>query len=186
VAEDNEKWITVRGRHIKIENGETVKDAIARSINKVDATKSVDKLRDKNPTGFKQKAVVIDLNADIQKRFDNATPNEQRKIVKDYIMDNLRGKYPTNDGIEVAITGTTAKKYTNKAPVSKLRVAPELARLIQQSTLSGVVDAKHKSFDKFMYYDVKFSIGNETYSGVLNIGVSNNGDAILYDLNQIK
>ena len=57
--------------------------------------------------------VEVDLTADIQKQFDKATPKERQDIAFNYIMNNLRGKYPTNDGRVILIERVGAKKMKN-------------------------------------------------------------------------
>lgn len=81
------------------------------------------------------------MNADIQKQFDRATPQERVKIAFKYIMDNLRGKYPAEDGRVVAIEKVGADKMSHTLNETKIRVLPELAKLIEAGELEGIVDA---------------------------------------------
>jgi len=131
--------------------------------------------------------VKIDMKADIQKAISDAkTANEERKVVREYMKKHLRGIYTTSDGREVMISGTTAKKYTSKAPVIKLRAAPELVAMLKHSTFLGVVDAVHDSFSKFAYYETHFEINDEQYVAEINVGITRENESILYDLNQIR
>ena len=138
---------------------------------------------DKRSGGESRKIVSVDLDSDIQKKLDGITPNEQRKIIFDYIMENLRGKYPADDGREIAVSGVTADKYTNKAPEIKLRAAPEIESLIKAAKLDNVVDVTHSKYKQFAYYNVAFQVGKDVFEGKLNIGIQKNGVATLYDLN---
>jgi len=135
------------------------------------------------------KIVKVDMNADIQKQFDSATPQERVKIAFKYIMDNLRGKYPAEDGRVVAIEKVGADKMSHTLNETKIRVLPELAKLIEAGELEGIVDAQkddgksHRLFKKFAYYKVPFQIGKDKYIGRLNVGIRENGSSTLYDLN---
>lgn len=132
---------------------------------------------------LKQSTVKIDLDSDIQKQFEKATPHEKQKLAFDYIMDNLRGRYPSEDGRTIAIERVGADKITHTKNETKIKVTPALADLIQSCKFKKIVDAEHKLFDKFAYYDVEFEIADEKYEGVLNVGIRKNGESSLYDLN---
>lgn len=135
------------------------------------------------------RVVKVDMDADIQKQFDMATPQERAKIAFKYIMDNLRGKYPAKDGRIVAIEKVGADKMSHTLNETKIRVLPELAQLIEAGELEGVVEAKkdgeqpHKLFEKFAYYKVPFQIRDDKYIGRLNVGIRKDGSSTLYDLN---
>ena len=127
--------------------------------------------------------VEVDLTADIQKQFDNATPKERSKIAYKYIMDNLRGKYPAHDGREITISSVGADKMSHTTHIEKIRVLPELAYLIQAGRARGVVNVEHIKFDKMAYYDVAFKVGNDYYRALLNVGIRKDGISTLYDIN---
>ncbi len=129
--------------------------------------------------------VEVDLTADIQKQFDKATPEERRKIAFDYIMDNLRDKYPARDGRLISIGKVGAKKIKNTLYEPKIRVIPELAYLIQSGKFDSIRDVEHKIFKQFAYYKVSFRIGDHKYNALLNVGIRENGDSTLYELNKI-
>lgn len=135
------------------------------------------------------KIVKVDMDADIQKQFDRATPKERQNIAFRYIMDNLRGKYPAEDGRVVAIEKVGADKISHTLNETKIRVVPELAKLIEAGELEGVVEAKkegeqhHKLFTHFAYYNVPFKIGTDTFVGRLNVGIRADGSSTLYDIN---
>lgn len=130
--------------------------------------------------------VEVDLTADIQKQFDKATPKERQDIAFNYIMNNLRGKYPTNDGRVISIERVGAKKMKNTLKEAKIRVIPELRYLIQSGRFENIKEVDHKIFKKFAYYRVAFRIGDNKYNALLNVGIRENGDSTLYELNKIE
>lgn len=133
--------------------------------------------------------VKVNLDADIQREFDRATPKERQKIAFNYIMRNLRGKYPMGDGRIVAIERVGADKMSHTLIETKIRVLPELAQLITTGEFEGIVDSNkgngmsHSLFVSFAYYKVRFQIGSESYVGLLNVGIRADGSSTLYDLN---
>lgn len=129
------------------------------------------------------KTVEVRMDTAIQRQFDNATPKERSKIAYRYIMDNLRGKYAADDGRTITISGVGADKMSHTTNETKIRVLPELARLIEAGKLQGIKDVEHKKFSKFAYYDVSFQIGKERYTALLNVGIRANGESTLYDIN---
>lgn len=131
----------------------------------------------------KNSVVKIDLNTDIHKKLTASKDiNTKRKIVLDYILNNLRGKYPTSDGRIVAVERLGAKKLVMGNEL-KIKVLPELANLIMASRFKNIIDVKHRHFKQMAYYDVSFEVENITYEGILNIGIRENKEATLYDLN---
>ena len=131
-----------------------------------------------------RKYVDVDLSAEIQKRLSNAADaKEEERIVRDYVLRELRGEYHTPDGRIVDITRRGAKKITNGAPVIKLRVTPYLAQLIETGRFQRIIDANHKTYKQFAFYDAVFKIGNNWYGGTLNIGVREDDTSSLYDIN---
>lgn len=154
----------------------------------VDDLKLQEKIAEKKKA-LTNKVVKVDMDADIQKQFDRATPKDRQYIAFKYIMDNLRGKYPAEDGRVVAIEKVGADKMSHTLNETKIRVLPELAKLIEAGELEGVVEAQkeggqsHKLFKKFAYYKVPFQIGEDKYIGRLNVGIREDGSSTLYDLN---
>lgn len=130
--------------------------------------------------------VEVDLTADIQKQFDKATPKERQDIAFNYIMNNLRGKYPTNDGRVISIERVGAKKMKNTLKEAKIRVIPELRYLIQSGRFENIKEVDHKIFKKFAYYRVAFRIGDNKYNALLNVGIRPDNKCTLYDINQFK
>lgn len=130
--------------------------------------------------------IKINLDADIQKQFDNASPKERSKIAFDYMMKNLRGKYMTEDKEEVRIERVGAKEISHTLYEPKIRVSPELGRLIENSRFLDLRKADHGIFNKFAYYEARVAIGRDIYSAILNIGIRTNGESTLYDVNQFK
>lgn len=130
--------------------------------------------------------VKVNLDADIQKQFDNATPQERSKIAYRYIMDRLRGKYSTTEKREVRIERVGAKEISHTLFEPKIRVVPELGQMIETGNLIDVSVAEHGRFKEFAYYEVYVNIGKDTYRAVLNVGIRENGDSTLYDINQFQ
>lgn len=133
-----------------------------------------------------ERIVEVNLDAEIQRQFDKATPKERSKIAFHYVMDNLRGKYPTKDNREVFVERVGAKEMTHTLYEPKIRVIPELGKLIRAGEFIKISMAEHGQFKEFAYYKVDIKIANDTYSAVLNIGIRDNGDSTLYDINQFK
>jgi hypothetical protein len=135
-----------------------------------------------------EKYIRIDLDTEIQKQFDSATPYERRKIAFEYVKKNLRASYAASDARIVTIDNRGANKITDTFNETKIRLSPELANFIEVGTLKNIVEAKHKIYDKFAYYKVEFVINNNGqdiwYDALLNIGIiSQKGYASLYDIN---
>ena len=133
--------------------------------------------------------IVIDMDTDYQRAISDAvTPNEQRKIGRDYIMKNLRGIYILSDGKKVMISRKTAEEYTHKAPELKLRAIPELANMLMNSTLINVRCSYklRKNFKYFEYYGTPFEINGTQYVAELNIGITAENEVVLYDVNKFK
>ena len=177
------KWITVNGAHIPIKEGQTAEEAKKEFFAKQNKSSTWDGEKKKLPT---KKVVKVKLDASIQKEFDNATPKERQEIAFKYIMDNLRGKYPAEDGRTVAIERVGADKMSHSYNEIKIKVLPELKELIEAGRLRGVIDVNHKLFTQMAYYDVDFKIGEEQYKSRLNVGIRKNGDSTLYDINPIE
>lgn len=138
----------------------------------------------------KARIVQVNLDADVQKQLNAAsTPKERQTIAFRYIMDNLRGKYAAEDGRTIAIEKVGADKMSHTLNETKIRVLPELARLIKMGKSEGIVEANkpdgkpHKQFTHFAYYRVVFQIGNDIFVGKLNVGIRADGSSTLYDLN---
>lgn len=132
----------------------------------------------------KNGVVEINLDTEIQKQFDRATPKERTKIAYKYIKDNLRGKYQNNQGIEVLIQESTANKISHTFFEQKIRTSPQLADLIKAGKFIKTEKAEHKLFNRFSYYDVLIKIKDNTYKATLNIGVNKANECVLYDINQ--
>lgn len=189
MSEQKGKWRTICGRRVFIAEGQTLREAMQASgkFSKSDIKTATEK-PDKKKASTK-KVVKVNLEADVQKQFDKATPKEREKIAFRYIMDNLRGKYAAEDGREITIERVGADKMSHTLNETKIRVLPELAKLIEAGKSEGVVEAKkpdgkpHKLFTHFAYYRVAFQIGNDTFVGKLNVGIRADGSSTLYDIN---
>jgi len=131
--------------------------------------------------------VDVDLTTDIQRLLQaTASINERRKIAYDYIKDNLRGRYSIDGKMEIFVTKRSADKLTNAAPDIRLNVIPELANIIRIGKHPIIKDAEHSLFVKFAYYDVHFKLGSDYYTAKMNVGIRENGEGILYQINQFK
>ena len=178
------------GGKFKYKDGAGENDKLRESIKKYSDTPSEDMAamgvspHKKLPSA--EKIVEVNLDADIQKQFDNATPKERQKIAFRYIMDNLRGKYPMHDGRIVAIERVGADKLTHTFDERKIRVLPELKTLLEFGKLRGVIDVQHKLFSQMAYYDCEFKIKENHFKARLNIGIRKNGDSTLYDIKPIE
>lgn len=133
-----------------------------------------------------KKVVKIDMNADVQKRLNAAkTAKERQQIAFRYIMDNLRGQYEALDGRTVAIERVGADKMTYRDNKDKLRVCPALADMIKAGEYDHSAPAEEKAnkkFEEFAYYKVSVKMGEEVYTGMLNVGIRKDGSSTLYDL----
>ncbi|MDR2728902.1 MAG: hypothetical protein LBB56_07195 [Chitinispirillales bacterium] len=138
-----------------------------------------------------RKYVDVDLSAEVQKQLDKAAnAKEERKIIFQYILKYLKDKkYLTTDNRFVEINRLGAKKITHGASLIKLRVTPHLAELIEIGEFQELVEAKpdkqHK-FKHFAYYNVIFKVADTWYKGTLNIGILENGESRLYELNPFR
>jgi len=129
--------------------------------------------------------VDVDLTTDIQKKLWSADSiNERRRIAYYYIMGNLRGEYPTNDGRTVSINQRSANELTHGAPDIRIKVIPELVNIIKAGNRLAIKDAVHKQFSQFAYYDVLLKVGDEYYTANINIGIRKSGESVLYQINQ--
>ena len=148
---------------------------------------SVDDLRLQKLYETKKSASIkVNMDTDIQKQLNDATTSKERqRLVFRYIMDNLRGQYSAPDGRTVAIERVGADKMTYQDIPIKLRVCPSLAEMIQAGQFQYIVKAEEKKnqrFKEFAYYKVNLQMGDEFYSGLLNVGIRENGSSTLYDL----
>lgn len=142
---------------------------------------------DKLKSTSQDNVVEVDMSAEVQKQLSAAqTPKERQEIAFRYIMDNLRGRYPMNDGRIVAVERVGADKMAHSYDERKIRVLPELKKLIDAGRLRGVIDVQHRLFAQIAYYDVEFRINNERYKARLNVGIRSNGDSTLYDIKPIE
>ena len=132
------------------------------------------------------KVVEINLDLDIQKKFNNATPKERTKLAYKYIKDNLRGKYLTQNNIEVSIHDSSANKISHTLFEPKIRTTPQLAEIINKGKFVETKKANHSKFNRFIYYEVNIKLGNTNYSATINVGVNKQNECVLYDVNQFK
>ncbi len=131
--------------------------------------------------------VDVDLTTDIHRMLQaTASVNERRKIAYGYIMNNLRGRYSIDGNQEIFVTKRSADKLTNAAPDIRLNVIPELADIIRIGKHPIIKDAEHSLFVKFAYYDICFKLGSDYYTATMNVGIRENGEGVLYQINRFK
>jgi hypothetical protein len=133
------------------------------------------------------KYVDVDLARDVQKKLDAAgTIQEKRRIALQHIMDNLRGKYATNDGRTVEVNRRSANELTFGAPEIRLRAVPELENIIKTGNLKEIKPAEYGIFENFAYYEAMIKIGDDYYSALINIGVKQDGGSFMYQINKFE
>jgi hypothetical protein len=131
--------------------------------------------------------VDVDLTTDVQRKLQETdSMSEKRQLVYKHVLENLRGKYTTRDGREVNVTRKSADELTFSAHKDSIRVIPELANIIKVGKLTDIKAVKHKIFSKFAYYDVDLKVGDSYYTANMNIGIKEDGESVLYQINQFK
>lgn len=138
------------------------------------------------------KYVNIDTDQDI---FKGKNLYEQNKIAKQYILDNFRGKELSINDENVNITRTTANEYTHprttlqkKDASSKMKASTELDNLlsISEYKYSKPDDGRHSfAKDGWDYYETTFKVGDNIYTGLVNIA-KNGNKKMLYDITNLK
>lgn len=134
--------------------------------------------------------IVVNLDADIQKQFDAASPKERRKLAYRYIMDNLSGReYIATDGRIFYINSKGADKLTYDCDPIRTRLIPHLEEVFKNAEFVKIKDKDRVRKDKlvkFVYYEFRFEIDGVLYTGLLNICInSNDNKSILYDIKPI-
>ena len=138
------------------------------------------------------KYVNVDTDQDI---FKGKSLSEQTKIAKKYILDNFRENgIDMNDNV-INVTSKTANEYThprNQLPKvtkeSKMKASTELDNLlnISEYKYSQPDDGRHPfAKDGWDYYSTIFKVGDNIFTGIVNIGKSGNKKT-LYDITKIK
>lgn len=138
------------------------------------------------------KYVNIDTNQDI---FEGKTVKEQKAIARKYILDNFKENGLVLGDDVVGVNSRTASEYTNpktklnkKTTSSKMRASTELDNILEVSTYkySKPDDGRHNfAKDGWDYYETTFKVGDNTFTGLINIG-KNGNKKTLYDITQIK
>ena len=139
-----------------------------------------------------KKYVNVDTDQDI---FEGKNLSEQTKIAKKYILDNFRGKEIIKDDNNVSVTTKTANEYTHPKTTlqktskkAKLQASTELDNLLEVSKYkySTQDDGRHSfAKDGWDYYETIFKVGNNYYTGLVNIA-KNGNKKMLYDITKIK
>lgn len=138
------------------------------------------------------KYVNVDTNQDI---FKDKKLAEQVKIAKQYILDNFRQNGINVNNENINVTSKTANEYTHpkkQLPAttksSKLKAATELDNLLSISEYqsSNTDDGRHPfAKDGWDYYKTVFKVGDNVFTGLINVGKSGNKKT-LYDITKIK
>ena len=136
--------------------------------------------------------VNVDTDQDI---FNGKSLVEQTKIAKQYILDNFRQNGIDFNNENISVTSKTANEYTHprkQLPVatksSKMRASTELNNLLSISKYqnSSTDDGRHPfAKDGWDYYETTFKIGDNVFTGLINIG-KNGNKKTLYDITNIK
>lgn len=136
------------------------------------------------------KYVKIDTDQNI---FEGIAKKDYSKIAKMYMQDYLRGETALSKDDKAIIGRKGINKYTNPGKRQflfdkKMRLTPELknvlkiAKKIEESDASKA-NSKYKNWE---YYNFKFSIDDKNFSGIINIGIDENGNKHFYEINNIK
>lgn len=146
---------------------------------------------------FEDGRKFVDVAAE-QERFDHLSANEQQKAAKKAIQEKFVGKVIglTNRAF---VNGNTAKEYAfpsksikdPNAREAKMRASTELDNLLEagenfRTEPDGRDGHVHpNSTGDFRYFDTLFKVGNEYYTGVINVMPVNKG-LLLKDITKIR
>ena len=146
---------------------------------------------------FEDGRKFVDVAAE-QERFDHLSANEQQKAAKKAIQEKFVGKVIglTNRAF---VNGNTAKEYAfpsksikdPNAREAKMRASTELDNLLEarenfRTEPDGRDGHVHpNATGDFRYFDTLFKVGNEYYTGVINIMPVNKG-LLLKDITKIR
>lgn len=146
---------------------------------------------------FEDGRKFVDVVAE-QERFDHLSANEQQKAAKKAIQEKFVGKVIglTNRAF---VNGNTAKEYAfpsksikdPNAREAKMRASTELDNLLEagenfRTEPDGRDGHVHpNATGDFRYFDTLFKVGNEYYTGVINVMPVNKG-LLLKDITKIR
>ena len=146
---------------------------------------------------FEDGRKFVDVAAE-QERFDHLSANEQQKAAKKAIQEKFDGKVIclTNRAF---VNGNTAKEYAFPSKSikdlntreAKMRSSTELDNLLEagenfRTEPDGRDGHVHpNATGDFRYFDTLFKVGNEYYTGVINIMPVNKG-LLLKDITKIR
>lgn len=138
------------------------------------------------------KYVNVDTDQDI---FEGKKISEQTKIAKQYILEKFRENGIDVNNENISVTSRTANEYThpkNQLPTatksSKMKASTELDNLLSISKYqkSAMDDGRHPfAKDGWDYYETTFKVGDNLFTGLVNIAKSGNKKT-LYDITNIK
>lgn len=143
-----------------------------------------------------QKYVEVDT---AQEEFDGKSVKEMQKTAINLIKSMFPSGAMIGTSDEVIVTGRTAREYaypakrvTNKATFeSKMRASAELDNLLEAGTYvsfapDGANNHSHPNTKGFEYYQTTFRVGDDWYSGLVNVRITNDDAKIFYDVTKIK
>lgn len=136
-----------------------------------------------------KKFINVDTDQNI---FDGIKPYEYNKMAKMYINDYLKGATTLAGNDQAIIDRTSANKYINpgkKQPNfnEKMRLTPKLKNVLEISEkIKTAIPSKDTSkYSKWEYYNFNFTLDGQSFNGIVNIGIDNNGNKHFYEVNNI-
>lgn len=125
--------------------------------------------------------------------FDGIAEKDYNKIAKMYMQDYLMGKTTLSNNDNTIIDRKSINKYTNPGNTQyqfeeKMKLTPELRNVlkISEKVAQNLPTKSNSKYSKWEYYKFKFTIDGNSFEGLVNIGIDNNGNKHFYEINQIK
>ncbi len=125
--------------------------------------------------------------------FDGIAQKDYNKIAKMYMQDYLMGKTTLSNNDNTIIDRKSINKYTNPGNTQyqfeeKMKLTPELRNVlkISEKVAQNLPTKSNSKYSKWEYYKFKFTIDGNSFEGLVNIGIDNNGNKHFYEINQIK
>lgn len=181
------RWITVKGTHIPIKEGQTAKEATATFFARQNASYA-EIMRET------QKTVEIKKDRDI---FRGVAREDYGRTVREYMRTHFRGK-TINDTNFTKISETeythsrSSQKLYNRQEFiydAKMQAATELDNIVKESKFVSHEEAVHphrynqNGYDR---YKVAFSIDGKQFTGELLVAIDSNERRVFYDIVNIK
>ena len=137
----------------------------------------------------KTPVVEINISDDEARKFNSLSETERSKYIYAYLVENhLNDVFKLNDGITAIVDKKDFDKFTHTKYVPKLSIAYNFKEVIEKANFEDKADnIDHPKFNSFRYYTAHFKIGEDTYSGIVNVGFGKFDKRYhIYDINQIK